>query len=57
MTIDKHTMTVGDVARVLGVTADRVRQLDADLKPVRGTAGHRRYDPAMVKKLATLRAA
>jgi len=51
--IDKHTMTIGDVAHVLGVTSDRVRQLDSSLHPVRRAGnGQRRYDPAVVERIA-----
>lgn len=56
MRIDPHTMTSGDVARVLGVTDERVRQLDAELKPIRRENGQRRYDPAVVKRVAEQRA-
>jgi DNA-binding transcriptional MerR regulator len=56
MTIDRHTMTTADVARALGLSVERVRQLDEQLRPVRreGTQ-HRRYDPARVQKLADQR--
>jgi hypothetical protein len=48
-----HVMTVADVARVLGVGPDRVRQLDGELRPVRlDTAGSpRRYDPSIVERV------
>lgn len=52
-----YTMSSGDVARVLGVTDERVRQLDAELKPRRQENGQRRYDPAIVKRVAEQRAA
>lgn len=55
MKLDKHTMTVGDVARALGVSVARIHQLDAELAPVRGQAGHRRYDPAQVEAVAKRR--
>jgi hypothetical protein len=51
----RYTMTVADVARVLGVGADRVRQLDELLKPTRAGANQRRYDPAQVRKALSVR--
>ncbi len=55
MTIDRHTLTTADVARVLEVSAERVRQLDSILRPVR-RGRYRRFDPAVVQKLAIKRA-
>ena len=52
MKIARHMMTTADVARALNLSAERIRQLDGDLRPVRldGT-NHRRYDPALVQKM------
>lgn len=57
MSIAKHVMTPGDVARVLGVSPDWVRTMDRDLKPVKIENGHRRYDPTVVERVAKRRAA
>lgn len=48
--MDRHTMSVSQVAKLLGVGPERVRALDPDLRPIR-TAFHnraRRYDPDVV---------
>lgn len=45
---DPYVMTTSTVARMLGVGVERVRQLDADLRPIRRPNGHRYYDPAIV---------
>lgn len=50
----RHTMITGDVARVLGVSTERVRQLDEQLQPVR-VGNARRYDPAVVDRVAKSR--
>lgn len=52
MKIDRHTMIIGDVAKILGVSVSRVQQLDDELKPTRHENGHRRYDPADVERYA-----
>jgi hypothetical protein len=46
-------MTVADVARVLKLGTDRVRQLDDRLRPVRldSDDGPRRYAPADVERV------
>lgn len=52
-------MTIGDVARALDVSTERVRQLDDQLKPERIATGayrHRRYDPRVVARVARRRA-
>jgi DNA-directed RNA polymerase sigma subunit (sigma70/sigma32) len=49
MTI-KHTLATRDVAQRMGVSAERVRQLDSVLRPIR-SAGLRRYDPAIVDRV------
>ncbi len=54
--IDPYTMTSGDVARVLGVTDERVRQLDDELKPRRRPNGRRYYLPSRVVEVARARA-
>ena len=41
-------MTTRSVALALGLGVERVRQLDAELQPIRGSNGHRYYDPAIV---------
>lgn len=55
--IDPHTMTTGDVARVMGLSVTRVQQLDGELRPTRSASGQRRYAPADVEALAIRRAA
>lgn len=50
-----------DAARALVVSAVRVRQMDAELKPVRvlvgaGKRSERRYDPRIVMRVARRRA-
>lgn len=52
-----YTMAIGDVAEVLGVCTQRVRQLDGELEPVRGRQGYRRYDPRVVERVAKRREA
>jgi DNA-binding transcriptional MerR regulator len=47
-------MPIGDVARALGVTTERVRQLDAELQPKR-VGRYRRYDPVIVQRVLRLR--
>lgn len=49
MQLDQHTMTIGDVARALGLSVERIRQLDGKLKPTRQANGQRRYDPRDVE--------
>ena len=56
MTIPTHTLTVGDVARMLDVSPDRVRQKDDELEPVR-VRGQRRYDPQVIARVMAERAA
>ena len=54
--IPSHTMPTGDVARVLGLSVERVKQLDDVLKPRReGLRRVRRYDPAVVTRVARAR--
>lgn len=57
--IDRHTMPTSDVARVLGVTHQRVCQLDDELQPIRLASAQRtrRYDPAKVQQFVDRRAA
>ncbi len=56
MEIDRHTMTTQDVARALGLSVERVRQLDAELAPVRLEGnGQRRYAPNDVERYAAVR--
>ena len=53
-----YSMSVADAARRLGVSTERVRQLDDVLKPVRvGSSRIRLYDPAEVDALAREREA
>jgi DNA-binding transcriptional MerR regulator len=54
--VDPYTMTTGDVARVLGVTDETVRQYDEELQPVRRPNGRRYYRPADVERVANARA-
>ncbi|HYD83755.1 MAG TPA: MerR family transcriptional regulator [Opitutus sp.] len=44
-------LTIGDVAKALGLSTARVNQLDAVLRPVRRENGHRRYAAADVERL------
>jgi excisionase family DNA binding protein len=47
-------LTVSDVARRLGISTSRVRQLghSGELRPLRTLAGWRVYDEAQVERLA-----
>jgi DNA-binding transcriptional MerR regulator len=56
MTLSKHLMPVGDVARALGLSIQSVKNLDDELKPIRLDSNHRRYDPAQVQRYAAKRA-
>ena len=51
MKFDSHMLTIGDVAKALGLSTARVNQLDAVLRPVRRENGHRRYAAADVERL------
>ncbi len=55
------SLSVREVARILGLSEPRVYQLDAELKPalrVRGSKQkERRYDPAVVERVRAARAA
>jgi DNA-binding transcriptional MerR regulator len=55
MTTLTYTMITGDVARVLGLSVDRIKELDDELQPIRLPNGHRRYDPAIVARVAERR--
>ncbi len=46
---DPHVMTTSAVARMLGLGVERIRQLDAELRPIRRPNGHRYYDPAVIE--------
>lgn len=48
-------MTCGEVARVLGVSTTRVKQLESDLNPTKTTNGTRLYDPAVVERVRKAR--
>lgn len=48
-------MSIGDVARALSLSTERVRQLDKCLKPIRTANGQRRYDPLLVEAYAEAR--
>ncbi len=50
-------LTVGAVARVLGVSRPRVRQLDDRLRPRRDEAGFRVYEAAAVERVEAERRA
>jgi hypothetical protein len=54
MGLSEYTMPIGDVARALGVTTERVRQLDAELEPQR-IGRYRRYNPAIVQRVLRAR--
>lgn len=54
MVLSEYTMPIGDVARTLGVTTERVRQLDAELQPKR-IGRYRRYDPVLVQRVLRAR--
>jgi hypothetical protein len=53
--IPKHTMTAGDVARVVVMTVPGVHLHDEDLQPIRLANGHRRYDPKLVERFVRAR--
>lgn len=55
MVIGKHVMTAGDVAKALGLKPRRVRQLDAELQPIRTEGNQRRYDPERVAAVSEQR--
>ncbi len=55
MRLDPYTMTSGDVGRALGITDERVRQLDDELKPRRRENGRRYYHPKRVALIAKRR--
>lgn len=45
----KHTQQISEVAAILGISTERVRQLDDVLRPIRvGSSRMRLYDPAQV---------
>lgn len=44
-------------ARILGLCSERVRQMDAELEPLKTASGHRLYSPERVRALAEQRAA
>src|ERR1700704_6012554 len=44
-------MLIGEAARVLGLSTDRVRELDDILNPRRSSGGMRLYDPRAVERL------
>jgi DNA-binding transcriptional MerR regulator len=54
---DYEKITSGQVAEMLGVTPERVRQLEPVLHPSRDARGHRRYEPAAVHRLIAQRQA
>jgi len=56
MQVPTHTLTTADTARALGVSSERVRQLDAELQPVRLANRQRRYNPDLVVAFAQKRA-
>lgn len=51
-----HTLTVRDVAAILVMSTDRVKQLDDELHPVREPNGWRRYAPEDVERVRVARA-
>jgi DNA-binding transcriptional MerR regulator len=55
--MDRYVMHVSDVARALGLSPDRVRQLDEELRPIRRPNRRRYYDPALVAEVLRARAA
>lgn len=48
-------LTVRDVLGLLGLSRTRLRAFDGELKPTRGTANERLYDPARVDELLARR--
>ena len=55
---DDYLLTSGTVARLLGLSNERVRQLDDELRPQRGPNGYRRYrlrDVQLVEKRRGMR--
>lgn len=51
-----HTLTTADTARALGLSSERVRQLDTELQPKRMPNGQRRYSRDAVSAYAKRRA-
>lgn len=56
MKLSEYTMPIMDVARVLGVSTNRVRQLDGELQPSTEHV-YRRYKPSIVEREVRRRAA
>lgn len=56
--MEYHKLTIHEVARELGLSTDRVRQLDDELRPVRvGTIRMRLYSVAAVERVRAKREA
>jgi hypothetical protein len=55
--LEAPLLTTAGVARELGLTPARIRQLDAELRPVRTAAGGRLYTSAAVERVRAERAA
>jgi hypothetical protein len=55
----EHSMTISvtEAARMLKLSADMVRRLDAQLEAIRDERGHRRYRRDVVERVAARRAA
>jgi DNA-binding transcriptional MerR regulator len=51
-----HDLLVGDVAKLLGMSPQRVREFDAVLQPSRGTLGVRLYSREAVETFQAWRA-
>ena len=56
MTIPTHSLSTGVVAKVLEISTQAVRNLDAELQPVRAPNGRRLYSPIVVEAVARARA-
>lgn len=52
----QNLMTTGDVARMFGVSRQRIHQLDSELQPERLPSGQRLFRPDVVKAVAKRRA-
>ena len=55
MTVAAVKLTTNTVAKLLGLSAERIRQLDAELEPDRTESGVRLFDPAVVEAFRSKR--
>jgi hypothetical protein len=54
---ETYPLSIGDAARLIGVSTERVRAIDAKLSPIRNDAGMRRYRVDVVSQYASTRRA